>query len=88
MGYTVIDIPMTNDVQCYQGVTLVRPDHRGRGLGLRLRLANISHLEELRSTARQVLTMNAADNAVMIALNNVIGMKLLYHSAAWVKNLI
>lgn len=87
VGYTVIDIPTTDDVECYQGVTLVRPDHRRHGLGLRLKLANITRLEELRPTARRVVTMVAADNAAMIALNNVIGMKLLDQSAAWVKTL-
>ncbi|HVB01288.1 MAG TPA: GNAT family N-acetyltransferase [Acidimicrobiales bacterium] len=85
VGYTVIDVPTTDDVECYQGVTLVRPDHRRHGLGLRLKLANITRLEESRPTARRVVTMNAADNAAMIALNNVIGMKLLDQSAAWVK---
>ena len=85
VGYTVIDIPTTGDVECYQGVTLVRPDHRGRGLGLRLKLANITRLEESRPRARRVVTMVADDNAAMIALNNVIGMKLLDQSAAWVK---
>jgi len=88
VGYTIIDIPTTDDVECYQGVTLVRPDHRGRGLGLRLKLANITRLAESRPTARQVVTMNAADNAAMIAHNNVIGMKLVGQSAAWVKTLI
>jgi GNAT superfamily N-acetyltransferase len=87
VGYTVIDIPTVDDVECYQGVTLVRPDHRRRGLGLRLKLANIAHLEELRPTARRVVTITAADNAAMIGLNNVLGMKLLDQSAAWVKTL-
>lgn len=87
VGYTIIDIPTTNDVECFQGVTLVRPDHRGRGLGLRLKLANITRLEELRPTVRRVVTMNAADNVAMISLNNVIGMRLIDQSAAWVKAL-
>jgi GNAT superfamily N-acetyltransferase len=86
VGYTIIHIPEV-DAECYQGVTLVRPDHRGHGLGLRLKLANIARLEELHPTAKRVVTMNASDNVAMIALNDVLGMKRIDQSADWVKTL-
>ncbi len=76
-GYSEVNVPLDEPALSYQGVTLVRPEHRGHGLGLRLKLANIENILSSQYPVGEVLTMNAADNAQMIRVNELLGMRLL-----------
>lgn len=57
----------------YQWGTLVRRDHRGRRLGLALKVANQRLLQRERPDATRVATWNAEVNSHMIAVNDALG---------------
>ena len=65
-----------------QGGTLVHRDHRGRRLGLAVKAAN---LLQLGSAYRSVTTWNAADNAPMIAINDLLGFRVIEQGASYQK---
>jgi RimJ/RimL family protein N-acetyltransferase len=54
-------------------ITLVDPAHRGRRLGLLVKLANLRHLREHHPDVTELWTANAAANAPMIAVNERLG---------------
>lgn len=55
--------------------TLVLPEHRGHGLGLRVKLANLALTRARFPGLRTVDTCNAASNSHMIAINDAIGFR-------------
>lgn len=55
--------------------TLVLPEHRGHGLGLRVKLANLALTGARFPGLRTVDTCNAASNSHMIAINDAIGFR-------------
>lgn len=57
----------------YQDDTLVRTDHRGRRLGLRIKAANIRNLARHRPRVRRIHTWNADENEWMLAINRQLG---------------
>ncbi|MEU5152765.1 GNAT family N-acetyltransferase [Glycomyces sp. NPDC021274] len=54
-------------------ITIVDPAHRGRRLGLLVKLANLRHLREHHPDVTELWTANAASNAPMIAVNERLG---------------
>ena len=63
----------------YQGATLVVEEHRGHGLGTRLKKANHAKLAR-ESDVERVYTWNAAENSWMLAINDEAG----FETAGWV----
>lgn len=55
--------------------TLVLPEHRGHGLGLRVKLANLALTRARFPELRTVDTCNAASNSHMIAINDAMGFR-------------
>jgi hypothetical protein len=66
-----------------QGDTLVASAHRGRRLGLRVKLANLELLRHDQPQVRYVDTFNAADNRWMVAINDALGYTPLYGVGEW-----
>ena len=62
-----------------QGDTLVAPAHRGRRLGLRIKLANLELLCREHPDVRAIDTFNADDNRWMIAVNEAMGFVPIQH---------
>lgn len=60
-------------------ITLVDPAHRGRRLGLRVKLANLHHLREHHAEVTELWTANAAVNTPMIAVNERLGYEPVEH---------
>ncbi len=58
-----------------QGGTLVIPGHRGRRLGLALKLANLRAVRERFPDCRYVFTVVAGVNAPMNAVNELLGFR-------------
>lgn len=59
----------------FQEDTLVRRDHRGHGLGLRIKAANLRQLAGRRPGVRRIHTWNADENEWMLAINRQLGFR-------------
>lgn len=66
-----------------QGDTLVALEHRGRRLGLRIKLANLELLCREHPEVRAIDTFNADDNRWMIAVNEAMGFVPIRHLEDW-----
>jgi RimJ/RimL family protein N-acetyltransferase len=73
--------------QAGQMLTVVHPDHRGHRLGLAIKLANLDVLARDAPGVRKVFTGNAAVNAPMIAVNEMMGFEVVGEGHFWQKRL-
>lgn len=71
-GLTEIEVPEQPPGVWQENTSVVRA-HRGRGLGLILKAANLLQLRERHPDARWAVTWNAADNRHMRAVNEQLG---------------
>ncbi|WP_400999158.1 GNAT family N-acetyltransferase [Agromyces sp. GXQ0307] len=67
----------------YQDDTLVLSPHRGHGLGLRMKLANLVALTDAASDRSVVYTWNADENGPMLAINRELGFRPHSIQATW-----
>jgi len=67
--------------------TVVHPEHRGHRLGLAVKLANLDFLARRAPEVRVVTTGNAAVNAPMIAINDLLGFEVAGVGSFWQKRL-
>jgi ribosomal protein S18 acetylase RimI-like enzyme len=72
-GYTDIYVMPGGEEHCWQGNTIVDPEHRGHRLGTILKIENHRLLRSYRPRMRYVHTWNAEVNAHMIAINEAVG---------------
>ena len=80
VGYTQVQVGEPGGLG-YQQDTLVVGEHRGHGLGLRLKAAStLAVMAELPDVAR-IRTWNAEDNLHMLAVNRELG----YEADAWLR---
>jgi len=63
------------------------PGHRGRRLGMLLKLANIEHLQRLRPGHPAIVTYNAEENRHMLDVNEAVGFVPIGREGAWKKTL-
>ena len=68
-------------------LTVVHPEHRGHRLGLAIKLANIDVLARQAPDVRVIVTGNAAVNAPMIAVNDMMGFEVVGEGHFWQKHL-
>jgi GNAT superfamily N-acetyltransferase len=73
--------------QCWQLITVVHPAHRGHRLGLAVKIANLDVLTERAPAVRFIRTGNAAVNAPMIAVNDMMGFEIVGEGQFWQKHL-
>ena len=73
VGYTQVQVPQAHPRVAFQQDTLVVREHRGHGLGLRMKAAGTLALMEQSPATTRVRTWNADDNAAMLAVNHAIG---------------
>jgi GNAT superfamily N-acetyltransferase len=73
--------------QSWQLITVVHPEHRGHRLGLAVKLANLEFLSRQSPGLTFVVTANAAVNAPMIAVNDMMGFRILSEGIFWQKHL-
>ncbi|WP_438855748.1 GNAT family N-acetyltransferase [Agromyces sp. M3QZ16-3] len=67
----------------YQDDTLVLGPHRGHGLGMRMKLANLVALTEAAPDRSVVYTWNADENGPMLAINRELGFRPHSIQATW-----
>jgi GNAT superfamily N-acetyltransferase len=70
-----------------QSDTLVLREHRGRALGLAVKLANLRGLQRERPEVTTVRTWNADSNAHMVAINERLGFVVTGWTREWAKDL-
>jgi GNAT superfamily N-acetyltransferase len=73
VAFTEIQVPKESRTLAYQEDTLVLREHRGRGLGLILKVTNLARLRTAYPDIRTVRTWNAVENAHMLAVNDAMG---------------
>jgi GNAT superfamily N-acetyltransferase len=71
----------------YQWGTLVDPAHRGRRLGLAVKVANLAHLQATRPDITRLITYNAEVNEHMIAINRQLGFEPVEYLGEFQKSL-
>jgi GNAT superfamily N-acetyltransferase len=73
--------------QAWQMLTVVHPEHRGHRLGLAVKLANLDALARHAPGVRFIVTGNAAVNAPMIKVNDMMGFRVAGEGQFWQKHL-
>ncbi|WP_305787556.1 GNAT family N-acetyltransferase [Symbioplanes lichenis] len=73
VAWTFLMCPDDVRWQAWQQITLVDPPHRGHGLGLAVKAANLAYTRAARPELRAIDTFNAAENAPMLAVNEALG---------------
>lgn len=66
-----------------QADTVVLPEHRGRRLGLLLKLAMLPWLRQQEPGVRRVVTWNTASNVHMVRVNELLGFRVLERWGNW-----
>ncbi|WP_223626997.1 GNAT family N-acetyltransferase [Microbacterium sp. EST19A] len=84
-GYTELDVPPEPDRSVEQRDTLVLRGHRGRRLGMLLKLTNIRGLRDRFPDHGLIETMNAEENRHMLDVNEAVGFVPLSYAARWKK---
>ena len=87
VGYTVLQLPSDPRREVYQQGTLVLAEHRGHGLGLALKVANLRALQALDRGDPKVTTGNNDANRWMREINQRLGFQP-SGSEVWFRRLV
>ncbi|GAA1965027.1 GNAT family N-acetyltransferase [Terrabacter lapilli] len=87
VGFTQVSVSASEPALGYQQDTLVLREHRGHGLGLRLKAANALAVMDALPGVTAVRTWNAASNEHMLAVNRRLGYTTDGWSREWQKRL-
>lgn len=87
VAYTVLNWRAGVPDSIVQQDTLVTSEHRGRRLGMRIKVANLRRAQARWPSAKSVLTWNADENQHMLAINIALGFKPAGYEGEWQKRL-
>ena len=87
VGYTEVVVPLGAPESSWQHDTLVMREHRGHGLGLAMKVANLWDVMDRHPGVRTISTWNADENAPMITVNEEMGFAVEAHSAYWLRDI-
>ncbi|WP_026555789.1 GNAT family N-acetyltransferase [Arthrobacter sp. 35W] len=73
IGFTSISVLGNRDDVAFQDDTVVLTEHRGREVGLLIKVANLRLLAQSFPSVRTVYTWNASDNTYMLGVNAMLG---------------
>ena len=76
-GLTLVEVGPEQPEWGFQALTAVAREHRGRRLGLRLKLAMLDLLARQEPRVRHILTSNSETNGHMIGINETLGYRVL-----------
>jgi hypothetical protein len=77
--------PAELDRPVSQRDTLVLSEHRGRRLGMLVKIDNIQALTELHPGHPAITTENAEENRYMLSVNEEVGFQAIAYESAWRK---
>ncbi|GAA4916196.1 acetyltransferase (GNAT) family protein [Stackebrandtia albiflava] len=86
-GWTDIIVNPVSETHCWQGITIVDPDHRGHRIGTILKIENHRFVTSYRPRMRYVHTWNAEENDYMININEAVGYRAQERWVAFQKKL-
>lgn len=86
-AYTVLNHRAAMPGIINQEDTLVAPGHRGHGLGMYLKIANLRRAQLQWPDAKSVMTWNASENRHMLAINIALGFRPAGIEGEWQKRL-
>lgn len=87
VAYTVIYLDPAKPGVAEQDDTLVAPPHRGHGLGMLVKLANLRRLQTEYPAVGRVMTFNAEENEHMLSINVQLGFKPAGYDGEWQKRI-
>ena len=87
VGFTVFSVPPQTHRSVSQYATLVLREHRGHGLGMLLKVANLAHLARVAPGHPSITTFNAEENRHMLSINEALGFAPLASEGAFRKDL-
>jgi RimJ/RimL family protein N-acetyltransferase len=78
-------IALRDDVPWHgrQQITIAGPGHRGHGLGLTIKNHNLRYARSNRPALRVIDTFNAAENAPMLRINQLMGFRKVDEVTLW-----
>lgn len=79
---------VAREASAEQGITVVRGDHRGHGLGLAIKRANLVCARQAWPLLRRIHTWNAGENDHMWAINQALGFRTMGAEASWQKRIV
>lgn len=85
VGFTQVSVSAGEPELAYQQDTLVLREHRGHGLGLRLKAVNALRVMDELPAVASIRTWNAASNDHMLAVNRRLGYTVDGYSREWQK---
>ncbi|MGM7777556.1 GNAT family N-acetyltransferase [Arthrobacter sp. KNU-44] len=87
VAYTVIYLDPAKPWVAEQDDTLVAKPHRGHGLGMLVKLANLRRLQAEYPAVQRVMTFNAEENEHMLSINVQLGFKPAGYDGEWQKRI-
>jgi len=84
-GMTELGVPAELDRPVFQNDTIVLEEHRGRRLGMLLKVANIRNLQSTAPGHPSIITINAEENRHMLVMNEAVGFEPMGYAGAWRK---
>jgi GNAT superfamily N-acetyltransferase len=83
VAWTTLGMDADETTHAWQQITIVDPAHRGHRLGVLIKVENLQYLLAHESAVREIDTWNAAENAHMIAINEVLGFRPVDGWVSW-----
>ncbi|MFC8192839.1 GNAT family N-acetyltransferase [Cellulomonas sp. NPDC057328] len=74
-AFSSFQVPSHSDEFVWQGDTLVIKEHRGRRLGMLVKIAQLDLLARTLPSVRRISTWNAEENSWMLAINVALGFR-------------
>ena len=87
VGYTEVVVPLGAPESSWQHDTLVMREHRGHGLGLAMKVANLGRCWSGTPACAPSAPGTRTENAPMIAVNDEMGFGVVAHAAYWLRDI-
>lgn len=87
VGFTAISMLGHREDIVFQDETVVVQEHRGRKLGMLIKVENLQRLVAEQTEARKIYAWNAAEKDYMMVVNDALGFAVAGYTGEWTKQL-